>query len=127
MAKVLKYEKTILRRTGMSQSSYSKARDWLDKNYFITYKKGCHDATIKVNYAYLWGEVNTETVEDYIERQDSSSDSEETRQAVVVGNQVWTWDKFNYFKEKDYFSKSRLDESYIKHQLEEYLSAPAEK
>ena len=66
-------------------------------------------------------------MEEYIEQQDSPSDLEETRREVVVGNQVWTWDKYNYFKDNEYFKGSGLDESYIKHKLEKYLSAPAEK
>ena len=123
------HEKTILNRTGMSQSSYSLARDWLDKNYFITYKKSCTDATIKVNYAYLWSEIKNEELEAYIEASDTSSEPEETRQSVVIGSQVWTWDKFNSLKGTGYFKSQGLKEESIENQLKQYLSvsAPAEK
>ena len=121
------HEKTIMKRTGMSQSSYNQARDWLDKNYFITYKKGCNDATIKVNYAYMWSEIKTMEFEDYEERVDEAPEPEETRKEVVIGSQVWTWEKFNLLKKGDYFERNGLNKQAIEYQLRQYLPASAEK
>lgn len=115
------HEKTILNRTGMTQSSYSQARDWLDKNYFITYKEGCKEATIKVNFSYLWQEVKDYELEEMIEKQEESKEINEERKSVVIGNQIWTWDKYNYLAGSDYFRSQGIDESLLKSQLEEYL------
>ena len=122
------HEKTILTRTGMSQSSYSQARDWLDKNYFITYKKSCKNASIKVNYAFLWGEIKYEEFDNYIDRiENNKPENDERRDSVVIGSQVWTWEKFNSLKNTGYFESQGLNEASIELQLKEYLSAQAEK
>ena len=121
------HEKTILNRTGMSQSSYSQARDWLDKNYFITYKKGCKDAIIKVNYAFMWDEINNEELEKYIEHTETPPEIEIVRQSVVIGNDIWTWEKYNSLKGTGYFERMGISEASLEYQLKEYLSAPAEK
>ena len=121
------HERTILNRTGMSQSAYSQARDWLDKNGFITYKKSCSNAIIKVNYAYMWSEIENEALEDYIERQDNCEDQEETRQSVIIGNREWTWETFRDYKDWGIFEEQHIDENEIRKQLEYYLGAPAPK
>ena len=120
------HEKTILKRTGMSQSAYSEARNWLDENYFITYKKGCKDASIKVNYAMMWSDIRDEELEEALSNKEKEGEPEATRESVVIGPQVWTWKKFNMLKGTDYFKSQGLNEHFIETQLKEYLSAPAE-
>lgn len=121
------HEKTVLNRTGMSQSSYSQARDWLDEHYFITYHKSCKEAFIKVNYAYLWADIKNEEFEDYLIRTENTPEHEKERQSVVIGSQVWTWEKFNNLKGTGYFASQGIDEIGLELQLKELLSAPAEK
>ena len=124
------HEKTVLKRTGISQSSYSEARKWLNEIGFITYKPSTTNPTIKVNYAYLWSNVYTDELEEYIEAEEARNqvkNEEYPSGSVVVGSQWWSWEKYNELKETNYFKSQGIDENEIKQALSQYLPAQAEK
>lgn len=125
------HEKTVLKRTGMSQASYSQAREWLDKNGFITYKKSCENAIIKINYAYMWSEIRQEEQDELIEKLENSNRNSEKieneyRESVVIGNREWTWNTF-YICESlskdgnDEYSKYKVDKETLRKELKKYL------
>lgn len=117
------HEKTVLQRTGMSQSAYSEARKWLDAQGFISYKPGSKNPKIKVNYALLWSLLREEELESYIEQQEEAAGAQNDFPSgdVVIGSQFWTWDKYNALKETDYFESQGLNRKQIEAKLKEYL------
>ena len=123
------HEKTVLKRTGMVQSAYSEARKWLNEVGFITYKPGTRNPTIKVNYAYIWALIHDEELEEYIEKvenpapapQESLDDDGFPSGSVVIGSQFWSWEKYHFLEDTEYFKSQGIDKKEIEAQLNHYF------
>jgi len=116
------HEKTILKRTGMSQSAYSEARKWLNAVGFITYRPSTTNPTIKVNYAYMWSDIHATELEDYIEEQETQQNEEFPSGSVVIGSEWWSWEKYNEMKKIGLFEDGIHNEKEIVNGLKKYLS-----
>ena len=117
------HEKTILKRTGMSQSAYSEARKWLNDEGFITYHPSTSNPTLKVNFAYMWSIIHSNELEEQIEKKEQQQIEDYPSGSVVIGSQWWSWDKYKSLKETDYFEMEQsVSEAEVVKGLRNYLS-----